>query len=118
MGIEIRIREDLGGPLVSASIAAELYALVLHDEFGALQDGAAGHDLVCEAHLLLAEVGQVAYQGCDAVDLLDIVLLQLGEHPADQVGYDGHFVHRFVYTVASLKGCMGGCPRREEKCLQ
>jgi hypothetical protein len=50
---------------------------VLHDELGPLEYCVPGDDLVGEAHLLLAEIRQVADDGGHAVDLDHIVLLQL-----------------------------------------
>jgi len=119
MGFEIGVLQYLRRSLEAAPVAAELDGLVLYYEFGALEDGTAGDDLVREAHLLLAEVGQVSDDGGHAVDLGDVVLLELEEDAPDQVGHDGYFVHRPQYARARLKGCMRRrSPCSSEKCLQ
>ena len=88
MGIEIRLHDDLGGSGVTAALALELYGLVLHDELRPFEHGPAGDYLVCEGHLLLAEIGQVADAQRHAVHPDHLVLLELLQYRIDQGGHN------------------------------
>lgn len=93
MGLEVRIREDLRRSEVAAGIAAHLHGDVLDDEFGTLQNGAAGHNLVRELHLFVAEVGHHAHLDVDGVDPLQIVLGELVYDRVDYARHDRDFMH-------------------------